>query len=97
MLGPDGRPGWFETVIERLTPGELVIENVTEGENAHLEVRKERLEDANAAVHGGGCCKLMVRITDVFDRALLGGEFLVQTNVEKQPLSVPYKVIRRGR
>jgi len=85
-LGPDGRPGPFETFIERLTPGELVIEKVTEGENAGMEYRVERQAD--------GSLKLTLRITEVFDRTLMGGEFLVQTNVEKQPLSVPFKVLR---
>jgi len=85
-LGPDGRPRPFETVLERLTPGELVVENVTEGENAPLEWHAERLED--------GSCRLTLRIKEVFDRTLMGGEFLVQTNVEKEPLSVPFKVAR---
>jgi len=88
LLGPDGHPGAFETVIERLTPGELVIEKVTEGENAALEWQTQRLQD--------GACRLVLRLKDVFDRTLMGGEFLVQTNVEKRPLSVPFKVFRAG-
>jgi hypothetical protein len=103
-LGRDGRPGPFETVLERLTPGKLVIEDVTEGEGAALEWHAETLTEGNAAEDSlvrdrqgavAACCKLTVRIKDVFERTLMGGEFLVKTNVEEKPISVPFKVVRR--
>jgi hypothetical protein len=50
----------------------------------------------NVAVSDAGSKTLTLRIKDVFDRTLMGGEFLVQTNVEKKPLSVPIKVFLGG-
>ena len=83
--GPDGRPAPFEVNLQRLTPGQLVIEKVTEGEGAALDWQAQPLDQST--------CHLTIRITEPVDRPL-GGEFLVLTNAEKEPLRVPFRIGR---
>ncbi len=81
---PDKKVAAFETVLKRLTPGELQVESVKETENLKLEFKTERIDDASS--------KLIIRLEDEFAKKSPFGEFLIKTNAEDQPLHLPYLV-----
>jgi hypothetical protein len=84
----DKTVGPFQTVIQRLTPGELKIDKVTEADGAAVDYTVERVDEKT--------CKLSVVFKEPFTRGVPVGKFLVHTNVEREPLDVPYRVERRG-
>lgn len=85
---PDGRVAPFETVIQRQTAGELTISGVSEAEGLPVDHSVTRSDQSN--------CKLTLRFKEPFTRQMPVGDFLIQTNVEAEPLRVPYRVVRRG-
>ena len=88
LQGQDNRVAAFETVIQRLTPGVVNIEKVVDADGTAVEFNVMRVDDST--------CKLAIRFKEAFTRAMPVGEFLIQTNVEPEPLRIPYRVNRPG-
>jgi hypothetical protein len=84
----DGTPEPFETIVKRYTPGELVIEGVTESNKLPLEFKVERLDASS--------CRLKVKLQGQFKRFAPFGNLLIRTNVEEQPVQLYYYVIVRN-
>ncbi|MFH0939218.1 MAG: DUF1573 domain-containing protein [Planctomycetota bacterium] len=82
----DGTTGVFETVVTRNTPGKLTILQVKEKDDATLplEFSTEPITDA--------VCRLKIRLLGEFKKRAPFGHFLIQTDVEDQPLTLPYLV-----
>lgn len=88
IMGADTHVAPFETVIKRVTPGALVIKGIEESEKRPIEVTQTRIDD--------GSCRVTITLTGEFKDKTPFGDFVIHSNVEDQPLRVPYRVIRRG-
>jgi len=84
----DGTVEIFETTITRHSPGPLVIQGVQESGQLPLHFTLTRVDDSS--------CKLNIKISGAFPNQAPLGEFVIRTNVEEEPLHIPYRVLRKG-
>ena len=86
-LGEDRMAGVFGVEAERLSAnGELKILGIEEGAGMKTTFTSTTID----ARH----CKLAIRIESPFTTPRLLGEFLIKTNVEDQPVHLPYRLMR---
>ena len=88
VQGMDTRVAPFETVIKRVTPGPLEIKSIEESDKRPIEVTQTRIDESSIRVK--------VTLTSEFPDKTPFGDFVIYSNVEAQPLRVPYRVVRRG-